>query len=90
VNGEVEKSASPPHPSATMSKTTIKMSTKTTQLTTFLPSKKSHFQLPTPQETAQQTEASHAITKNQPQTTTTHHKTRRLDLSTVKWSVLSY
>jgi imidazolonepropionase-like amidohydrolase len=50
VNGEVEKSAFPPHPSAIMSKTTIKMSTKTAQLTTFLPSKTSHFQLQTPEE----------------------------------------
>jgi hypothetical protein len=90
VNGEVEKSASPPHPSATMSKTTIKMSTKTTQLTTFLPSKKSHFQLPTPEETARQTETNAAITRNKPQTTTTHHKTRRPFLSTVKWSALCY
>jgi imidazolonepropionase-like amidohydrolase len=33
-----------------MSKTTIKMSTKTAQLTTFLPSKTSHFHLQTPEE----------------------------------------
>jgi hypothetical protein len=60
------------------------------KFTTFLPSEKSHFQLPTPEETARQTEANPAITKNQPQTTTTHHKNRTNVLSTRTWSVLCY
>ena len=89
-SGEIRFSTSVAHQPRSK---TIKSSTKTTRFTTFYPrfsSQEITFSAPNLQKNPPENRSYREITRNSPQSTTTHYKTRRLVLSTAKWSVLSY